>query len=50
VVAVGLTILATGLSVVHSKRLANVLDSLSDTRIRGRAKLASIRRSWTEPP
>jgi hypothetical protein len=50
VVAVGLTILATGLSVVHSKRLANVLDALSDTRVRGRAKWASIRRSWTELP
>jgi CorA-like Mg2+ transporter protein len=50
VVAVGLTILATGLSVVHSKRLANVLDALSDTRVRGRAKWTSIRRSWTELP
>jgi CorA-like Mg2+ transporter protein len=49
-VAVGLTILATGLSVVHSKRLANVLDALSDTRVRGRAKWTSIRRSWTELP
>ena len=48
VTAVGVTILATTLSVIYSKRLANVLDALSDTRVRGRAKLASVRRSWTE--
>jgi hypothetical protein len=48
--AVALTIVATGLSVVHSKRLANVLDTLSDTRIRGRKKLAAVHRSWTELP
>lgn len=48
--AIALTILATGLSVIHSKRLANVLDTLSDTRIRGSKKLAAVHRSWTEPP
>jgi len=48
--AIALTILATGLSVIHSKRLANVLDTLSDTRIRGSKKFAAVHRSWTEPP
>jgi Mg2+ and Co2+ transporter CorA len=48
--AVAMTILATGLSVIHSKRLANVLDALSDTRIRGKTKWAAVRRSWSELP
>jgi CorA-like Mg2+ transporter protein len=49
-IAVSLTILATGLSVVHSKRLANVLDALSDTRVSGKAKWSAIRRGWSDPP
>jgi hypothetical protein len=48
--AVTLTVLATGLSVVYSKRLANVLDALSNTRIRGKTKWSAVRRSWTELP
>jgi hypothetical protein len=49
-ITLALTVLTTVWSVVNSKRLANVLDSLSDTRVRGKTKLASIRRSWSEPP
>jgi hypothetical protein len=49
-IAVSLTIVATGMSVVHSKRLANVLDALSDTRVSGKAKWAAIRRGWSDPP
>jgi hypothetical protein len=49
-IAVSLTILATGLSVVHSKRLANVLDALSDTRVSGKAKWTAVRRGWSDPP
>ena len=48
--AIALTIVATGMSVVHSKRLANVLDALSDTRVRGSKKWAAVRRGWSEPP
>jgi CorA-like Mg2+ transporter protein len=48
--AVAMTILATGLSVIHSKRLANVLDALSDTRVHGKTKWAAVRRSWSELP
>ena len=48
--AIALTILVTGLSVVHSKRLANVLDTLSDTRIAGKSKWAAVVRSWSETP
>jgi CorA-like Mg2+ transporter protein len=48
--AIALTIVATGMSVIYSKRLANVLDALSDTRIRGKTKWAAVRRSWSELP
>ncbi len=48
--AVALTVVVTALSVVHSKRLANTLDALSDTRVSGKAKWAAMRRSWNEPP
>jgi Mg2+ and Co2+ transporter CorA len=43
-----LTIVLTGLSVVYSKRLADVLDSLSDTRVGWRLKWAAVRRSWRD--
>jgi hypothetical protein len=44
------TTLLTVWSVVHSKRLANVLDSLSDTRIGWRGKWSAVYRSWKDPP
>jgi len=50
VFTVVLTTVLTVLSVVYSKRLANVLDSLSDTRLSGRKKWAAARRSWTDNP
>jgi Mg2+ and Co2+ transporter CorA len=40
------TVVLTGLSVVYSKRLADVLDSLSDTRLDWRSKWTAVRRSW----
>jgi len=40
------TVVLTGLSVVYSKRLADMLDSLSDTRLDWRSKWHSVRRSW----
>ncbi len=46
--ALVVTIILTGLSVVYSKRLADVLDSLSDTRIGWRSKWAGVRRSWRD--
>jgi len=49
-VALVITMVLTVLSVVHSKRLANVLDSLSDTRIGWRGKWTAAYRSWKEPP
>jgi Mg2+ and Co2+ transporter CorA len=42
------TIVLTGLSVVYSKRLADVLDSLSDTRIAWQSKWAAVSRSWRD--
>jgi hypothetical protein len=42
------TIVLTGLSVVYSKRLADVLDSLSDTRLNWRNKWGAMRRSWRD--
>ena len=50
VVAVVLTFVVTVMSVVYSKRLANVLEALSDTRIGGKRKWLAVRRSWSEPP
>jgi hypothetical protein len=50
VVAIALTVVVTTLSVVHSKRMANVLDALSDTRSGGKSKWAAVRRSWRETP
>jgi hypothetical protein len=50
VVAIALTVVVTILSVVHSKRMANVLDALSDTRSGGKSKWAAVRRSWRETP
>jgi hypothetical protein len=47
---VALTTVLTIMSVVYSKRLANVLDSLSDTRVSGRAKWLAARQSWRETP
>jgi hypothetical protein len=47
-VAVVITVALTGLSVVYSKRLADVLDSLSDTRLDWRSKWSSVRRSWKD--
>jgi hypothetical protein len=43
-----ITMVLTGLSVVYSKRLADVLDSLSDTRIGWGSKWASVRRAWRD--
>lgn len=37
-------------SVVVSKRLANVLDTLSDQRIHWRHKLGAVRKTWRDPP
>ena len=48
VVAVVITVVLTGLSVVYSKRLADVLDSLSDTRLDWRSKWTAVRRSWKD--
>ena len=45
-----LTMALTIWSVVNSKRLANLLDTLSDTRIRPREKWAAVYRSWKESP
>jgi hypothetical protein len=42
------TIVLTGLSVVYSKRLADILDSLSDTRLDWRSKWGAVRRSWRD--
>lgn len=42
------TMVLTGLSVVYSKRLADVLDSLSDTRLDWRSKWGAVRRSWRD--
>jgi Mg2+ and Co2+ transporter CorA len=50
VVAITLTVVVTISSVVHSKRMANVLDAMSDTRSSGRSKWATVRRSWRETP
>jgi len=50
VIAIALTVVVTVLSVVHSKRMANVLDALSDTRSSGKSKWAAVRRSWRETP
>lgn len=47
-IALVVTIILTGLSVVYSKRLADVLDSLSDTRIEWQSKWAAMRRSWRD--
>jgi len=48
VIAVIVTVVLTGLSVVYSKRLADVLDSLSDTRVAWRSKWSAVRRSWKD--
>jgi hypothetical protein len=48
VFTVVLTTVLTLLSVIYSKRLANVLDALSDTRVSGPAKWAAARRIWKE--
>jgi CorA-like Mg2+ transporter protein len=42
------TVVLTGLSVVYSKQLADVLDSLSDTRLDWRSKWGAMRRTWRE--
>ena len=47
-VALIVTVVLTGLSVVYSKRLADVLDSLSDTRLNWGAKWRAVRRSWRD--
>jgi len=47
-IAVAITIVLTGLSVVYSKRLADVLDTLSDTRIDWRSKWRAVRQSWRD--
>ncbi len=47
-IALVVTIILTGLSVVYSKRLADVLDSLSDTRIEWKSKWTAVRRSWRD--
>jgi CorA-like Mg2+ transporter protein len=47
-IALIVTIILTGLSVVYSKRLADVLDALSDTRIGWRAKWRAMRRPWQD--
>lgn len=47
-IALVVTIILTGMSVVYSKRLADVLDSLSDTRIGFRSKWRAVRRSWQD--
>jgi Mg2+ and Co2+ transporter CorA len=48
VITLVVTIVLTGLSVVYSKRLADVLDALSDTRVAWGAKLTSARRAWRD--
>jgi CorA-like Mg2+ transporter protein len=47
-VAVIITVILTGMSVVYSKRLADVLDSLSDTRLDWRSKWRAVLRSWRD--
>jgi hypothetical protein len=47
-IALAVTVVVTVTSIVYSKRLANVLDSLSDARIGWRGKWAAAHRSWTE--
>jgi len=47
-VAVIITVVLTGMSVVYSKRLADVLDSLSDTRLDWRSKWSAVLRSWRD--
>jgi hypothetical protein len=42
------TVVLTGLSVVYSKQLADVLDSLADTRLDWRSKWGAMRRTWRE--
>lgn len=42
------TIVLTGLSVVYSKRLADVLDSMSDARLDWGSKWRAMRRAWRE--
>lgn len=46
--AVVVTVILTGMSVVYSKRLADVLDALSDTRIDGRSKWRAALQSWRD--
>jgi hypothetical protein len=48
VVTMAITTVLTVLSVVYSKRLAGVLDSLSDTRVGWRGKWSAAARSWRE--
>ena len=49
-IAVLITLVLTVWSVVNSKRLANVLDSLSDTRVPWRKKFGAVYRSWADSP
>jgi hypothetical protein len=43
---VGLTLFLTGLTVAHSKRLAEMLDVVSDSRIGFGDKWREMRRAW----
>jgi CorA-like Mg2+ transporter protein len=47
-IALLITTVLTGLSVVYSKRLADVLDALSDARVGWKFKWGALRRSWRE--
>jgi Mg2+ and Co2+ transporter CorA len=47
-IALVVTIILTGWSVVYSKRLADVLDALSDTRVGWLSKWSEVRRSWRD--
>jgi CorA-like Mg2+ transporter protein len=47
-VALVITTILTGLSVIYSKRLADVLDSMSDARLDWRSKWSAMQRSWRD--
>jgi hypothetical protein len=44
------TVLLTIVTLTHSKRLADVLDAISDARLGWSAKWQAIRSAWKSPP
>jgi Mg2+ and Co2+ transporter CorA len=49
-VTVALTMVLTTITVVHSKRLADILDIVSDARINWREKWRAMLRAWRSNP